>query len=345
MLRAVGMGEGFVSFGGHDTWFRAGGRDGGATPLVLVHGGPGGTSDLFEPLDELARPVIRYDQRGSGRSDRNVPSSEWTLERYVEELRALREHLGLDELHLLGHSWGAMIALELALAEPRGLRSLTLCSPVISAPLWASETRRLRDALPPRIVAALERCEAAPRRPSPPRPPRPRLTSEAIEKEARTLRRAFPIVAHPAAARIASWASRIPALRGPAYEILGIQFVRRHVCRTDAMPMPVARMLAGMNGKIYAHMWGRSEFHLEGTLRDWDIRPRLPTLRVPTLILSGRHDEATPAMMEELQRLVPGARWTVLEESAHCAMLEEPEAFRRALEGFLAEHDAPTPEA
>ena len=129
------------------TWYRVSG-EGGRTPLVCLHGGPGSTHNYFRPLERLAdeRPVVVYDQLGCGRSDRPDDVS-WCLALFAEELEQLREHLGLDRIHLLGTSWGGMLALEHALARPGSVRSLILSSTLASADEWVVEVKRLRDAI------------------------------------------------------------------------------------------------------------------------------------------------------------------------------------------------------
>lgn len=100
-------------------------RSGGADPLVLCHGGPG-LWDYFEDLAELLAdlaPVVRWDQRGCGRSERSV-AGPWTSERFVADLDAVRRHFGLERMRLLGHSWGAYLALSYALAHPERVSGL-----------------------------------------------------------------------------------------------------------------------------------------------------------------------------------------------------------------------------
>jgi proline-specific peptidase len=155
--------EGSSTWPGGRTWFRVrGDLDGGATPLVALHGGPGSTHHYFAPLERLAaeRPVVVYDQAGCGRSEK-APERPWSVALFLDELAALRAELRLDEIHLLGTSWGGMLALEHALSGAGGLRSLVLSSTLASAAQWAAEARRLRDALPPDVVAELDRLEAA----------------------------------------------------------------------------------------------------------------------------------------------------------------------------------------
>ena len=105
--------EGFVAVPGGRVWYKVVGS-GSGTPLLLLHGGPGATSHYLEPLSALGdeRPVIFYDQLGCGRSDRPSDTNLWRVERFVEELKMVRQTLGLRRLHILGHSWGAMLAAE-----------------------------------------------------------------------------------------------------------------------------------------------------------------------------------------------------------------------------------------
>ena len=139
--------EGFVERPVGRTWYRVTG-EGGRTPLVCLHGGPGSTHNYFRPLERLAdeRPVVLYDQLGCGLSGR-PDELEWCLDVFTQELDDLREHLGLDEIHLLGTSWGGMLALEHALARPGSVRSLVLSSTLASAEEWVVEAKRLSDVI------------------------------------------------------------------------------------------------------------------------------------------------------------------------------------------------------
>src|SRR6188768_1820312 len=111
--------EGFVPFRGYRTWYRAVRPEGSETgpPLLTLHGGPGAGSDYLEPFEALAangRRVIFYDQLGCSRSavSEAHDASMWTVELFVEEVDAVRRHLGLDRLHILGQSWGGMLLME-----------------------------------------------------------------------------------------------------------------------------------------------------------------------------------------------------------------------------------------
>lgn len=160
--------EGTVSFRGFRTWYRVVGdlpSPAGTLPLLVVHGGPGCPHDYLEDLGALAeagdgRPVVFYDQLGCGRSDRPDDPELWVMETFVEEVAAVREALGLDQVHLLGHSWGSQVALEYALGRPHGLTSLILAGPLASAPVYAAEARRLKESLPAEIQEVIDRHEA-----------------------------------------------------------------------------------------------------------------------------------------------------------------------------------------
>lgn len=157
--------EGFVPFRGYKTWYRIVGKDTpGKHPLVCLHGGPGAPHDYLEPLEDMAatgRRVVFYDQLGCGNSDHPHDPSMWTPALFVDELATLRRELGLDRIHLLGQSWGGMLAMEYMLTKPKGVVSLTLASTGASIPEWGAEADRLRAELPSDVQATLKKHESA----------------------------------------------------------------------------------------------------------------------------------------------------------------------------------------
>ena len=158
--------EGTVAFRGFRTWYRVEGDLAGHAeklPLLVLHGGPGFPHDYLEDLAVLAdggRPVIFYDQIGCGRSDHPDDPGLWVMPTFVEEVGAVRAALGLDRVHLLGHSWGGWLALEYALGHRDGLVSLILASTCASLPAYAAEARRLKASLPAAVQEVLDRHEA-----------------------------------------------------------------------------------------------------------------------------------------------------------------------------------------
>ncbi|MCL6452386.1 MAG: proline iminopeptidase-family hydrolase [Alicyclobacillus sp.] len=154
--------QGFVEVEGGRVWYQRVGR-GPGTPLVLLHGGPGGSHFGMQPLAEALqheRPVILYDQLGCGKSDRPDDPALWTTERFVRELAALREALGLDEVHLLGQSWGTMLLADYLLTKPAGVKSAIFSSPCLSALRWVEDANAYRAQLPDDVQQTLQACEA-----------------------------------------------------------------------------------------------------------------------------------------------------------------------------------------
>jgi L-proline amide hydrolase len=158
--------EGFVPFRGHRTWYREVGEwsRSGKQPLLVLHGGPGGPHDYLEPLEQLAlagRRVVFYDQLGCGASDHPHDPALWTVELFRAEVAAVREALGLSACHILGQSWGAMLALEHTLERPDGVTSLVLADALVSEPEWSAAAAALRAALPVEVQQTLDRHLAA----------------------------------------------------------------------------------------------------------------------------------------------------------------------------------------
>src|SRR4051794_19223142 len=166
MTETLPVFEGRIPFGGAETWYRivGEGERPGALPLLLLHGGPGGTHDYMEPMAELARDgrrVIFYDQLGCGNSPHPSDPGKWTLQLFLDELAAVRQALGLDRIHLLGQSWGGMLAMEYMFTQPKGVASVTISNSPASMIQWVEEANKLRQQLPPEVEAALQKHEAA----------------------------------------------------------------------------------------------------------------------------------------------------------------------------------------
>ncbi len=130
-------------------------------PVLFIHGGPGSSHWYFLPALALAdeRPVILYDQLDSGRSDTPNNSANWTVERFVSEIDAIRAALDLDRLHIVGKSWGGSLAIEYAARRPAGLLSLVLAAPVVSTRSWEASTRQRLTELPKPVAEAIRRHE------------------------------------------------------------------------------------------------------------------------------------------------------------------------------------------
>jgi L-proline amide hydrolase len=290
--------EGTIPFKGYKTWYRivGEGEEPGKLPLLALHGGPGACHDYLESLDAIAetgRRVIYYDQLGCGNSGLPEPHPEmWTVALYVEEVDAVRQALGLDRIHLLGQSWGGMLAMEYMLTQPKGVASVTIASSPASMTQWVSEANRLRRALPADVQATLEKHEAA------------NTTSD------------------------------------PEYLAAQQVFYDRHVCRVPPPPYVTKTFdKLAANPEVYNTMNGPNEFFVVGTLKNWDIIDRLPEINAPTLVTSGKYDEATPTIAGTVYHGIPGARWVPFDNSSHMAHVEEAERYMQVLDAWLAENE------
>lgn len=150
------QGIGFVEVEGGKIWYGIMG-EGDNTPLLCLHGGPGGTSRSFYHLSEISeeRPVIMFDQLGSGRSDHHQDTSLLKVEKFVEQVKAIKSELQLNEFYLVGSSWGTALALEYYTKYPEGVKGIIFNSPYFSTPIWTADAEKLIANLPDSIQIAI----------------------------------------------------------------------------------------------------------------------------------------------------------------------------------------------
>lgn len=120
------------------------------------------------------------------------------------------------------------------------------------------------------------------------------------------------------------------------YEAAAMTFYRRHVCRLDPWPDCVERSLIEEQGLVYQTMAGPNEFVVTGKLRDWDVVDRLGEIDVPSLVVTGQHDEATPAINRTVSRGIPGAESVIFRDASHTAHVERTEAYVELLDRFMS---------
>ena len=289
--------EGRAPFGDFETWYRVtGDLASGRTPLVVLHGGPGCTHDYVDAFRDLAR---------DGRA----------VVHY--------DQLGNGRSTRLRDRGADFWTVDLFLAELDNL----LAHLGISG----------RYALLGQSWGGMLASEHAVRRP-------PGLAGLVIAnspssmrvwvEEANRLRRDLPADVQETLARHEAAGT----LSDPAYLAASRVFYDRHVCRVTPWPDEVARTFAAMDEDptVYHTMNGPTEFHVIGTLKDWSIVDRLPLVAVPTLVISGRHDEATPTVVRPYADRIPDVRWTIFEASSHMPHVEEREACMAEVSEFLA---------
>lgn len=274
--------EGFISFRGHQVWYRIlkpNLEDSGKVPLLCLHGGPGVPHDYLEPLEAIAdngRQVIFYDQLGCGNSDR-PENANYSIDFFKDELIAIRNALNLEQIHLFGQSWGGCLALEHTLSQATGLASLILANTPANIQQFVSEAYSLMNDLPADIKETISKHEAA------------------------------------------------GTTQDPEYKQAMEAFNHCFLCRLDPWP----------NCLTQAYSKVGTEFRGAGKIIDWNVENRLSAISVPTLLLSGRYDEVTPACVEKLQQGISNSEWVMFENSSHMPHLEETERFLQVLEEFL----------
>jgi L-proline amide hydrolase len=299
-MRRAGK-EGYAPFREHRTWYRVEGNlaPGGPAPLVVLHGGPGAVHDYLLPLARLA-------ERG-----RSV---------------VLYDQLGNGRSTHLPDRGADFWTVELFVAELENLlQYLDIGGPYhVLGQSWGgflAQEHAIRR--PPGLRSLVLSNTAA--------------SFPAFVAEANRLRAGLPAKVEATLRRHEEAGTTDDPEYGAACEV----FYRRHVCRLDPWPEEVARTFAAIEADptVYHTMNGPSEFHVIGSIRDWRSEDRLGQISVPTLVVSGRHDEATPALQEALVKGIAGAEQEILEHSSHMPFWEEPQPYLEVVEGFLARHD------
>jgi proline-specific peptidase len=158
--------DGYLACNKHRVYYKIIGRQSDAKklPLLVIAGGPGSPHNYLLDLQQIAqngRQVIFYDQLGCGNSDHPTDNSIWGIGLFIDEIKTLRDKLKLKNVHILGHSWGGMLAIDYMLAEPSGVHGLILASSMISVPLFEEEMARLRKALPRGVDDIMKKHEAS----------------------------------------------------------------------------------------------------------------------------------------------------------------------------------------
>jgi proline iminopeptidase len=275
---------------------------GRGAPLVILHGGPGASHDYFLPyLLPLARQhrLVFIDERGSGRSEKLEDVSRYTVAAMAEDVEAVRTALGLGKISLLGHSCGGVLAQAYAFEHQSNLDRLILCSTFHSTKAMNEVFRLMKATMTPELRARIDGMEAA------------GLFGHG--KDFRKGRYSDDYM-------IAAW--------GEGY----FPYLYRN--RPDPNYDPIAN--GNMAWDVYREMWGsHGEFIIDGNLTSVEYADQLGTIKVPTLITVGDHDESDPSLAREMNARIPGSKLVVLPNSGHMTFVDQPKMFNRAVEEFL----------
>lgn len=292
---------GHVPFRGHQTWYRVtGGEAATLPPLVVLHGGPGACHDYTLRLAGLASPA-----RAVIHYDQLGCGNSTHLREAPADFWTVQ--LFLDELDaLLGH---------LGIAGGYHLLGQSW-----GGMLGAEHAIRRPAGLRGLVIAN-----------SPP-------SMELWVREANRLRSMLP----PDIQATLLKHEQDGTTDDPAYEAATQAFYARHVCRVQPMPPEVLASFGKIaeDPTVYHTMNGPSEFHCIGSLRSWNIIDQVKHIRAETLLISGRHDEATPAVVRPFADRIPRNRWVIFENSSHMPHVEETDACLATIRHFLESNDA-----
>jgi len=250
-----------------------------------IHGGPGGDHSGFKPgyaaLTDTMQ-VVYFDHRGQGRSARGDPSR-WTLDENVEDMEALRRHLGLGPIVSIGTSYGGMVAMAHAARHPASVSHLVL---VVTA---------AHGGFIPRAQQIL---------------------AERGTPEQQAL-----------CAKVWEGGFADEAELKRYYRVMGPLYSARH----DA-----AAAEDGIARTIHSPEALNRAFRPDGFLRRFDLRPELPRIAAPVLILAGRRDWiCPPEFSEEIHALIPGSRLVIVEESSHSMRVDAPDRLFGEIRRFV----------
>jgi len=291
--------EGFVDVQGVLIYYK---QFGSGPPLMVLHGGPGASHDYFLPhLLPLARKnrLVFIDERGSGKSAKLENPALYTVDKMVEDAEAVRTSLRLGKINLLGHSCGGVLAQAYALKYQKNLSHLILCSTFHSTKQLNEVFKAMRAKMSPELRERIEKFERA------------GLFGQGKDYEKNR---------YPSAYMVAAW--------GEGY--FPYLFQKRPDPNLDPNQM------GNMAWDVYREMWGsHGEFVVDGNLTCVEYADRLSTIKVPTLITVGDHDECDPSMAKAMHSLIPGSRLVILPESGHMTFVDQPGLFMAAVEDFL----------
>lgn len=293
------MQEGFVDAHGVLIYYMEIGRD---APLVIVHGGPGASHDYFLPyLLPLARKnrLIFIDERGSGRSQKLQDPKGYTVENMVEDVEAVRQALHLGKISLLGHSYGGVLAQAYALKYQKNLSHLILCSTFPSTQEMNEVFVKMKEKMSPELRERIDKMEKA------------GLFGHGPAYEKNRYTPAY---------MIAAW--------GEGY------FPYLYQNHPDPNYDPIANGV--MSWDLYREMWGSDgEFVIDGNLKSVEYVDRLHTIKTPTLITAGDHDECDPSLSRQMHEKIAGSKLVIFPKSGHMTFVDQPDLFIKTIDGFL----------
>jgi proline iminopeptidase len=291
--------EGYIDADGVLIYYVAFGH---GSPLVLLHGGPGASHEYFLPwLVALARTnrLIFIDERGSGRSERVEDVHQYTVENMVEDTEAVRNALGLGKISLLGHSVGGVLAQAYALKYQEHLSHLILASTFPSTKQFNEVLAQEKAQMPAVKLARLEELEKA------------GLYGKGANWEHGRYTEEYEKLA---------W--------GNGY------FPYLYGAHPDSNFDPTS--VGNVNWELYREMWGSNgEFVVDGNLISVEYVDQLSTIKVPTLVIVGDHDECDASLARAMHEKIADSKLAILANSGHEAFEDQPKMWIESVRDFI----------
>jgi len=270
-------------------------------PIILIPGGPGGTHRglrSFDPLADGHHQLIYFDAFGRGKSDTAKNVTEYTLERDIDDIEALRKALNLDRITVLGHSYGGVVAQGYAIKYPGHLSHLILADTFHSFVMWQenddNSNREIKTNYPEIWEQLMKIREAG------------AVSSDHVHQDIY---------------------GQVP------YGFLYAYNPARFTGGGAGKPYPNPN-----NTKLYYQMVGKDgDFIVGSDIGNFDYRKQLKDLKMPVLIVTGRFDRvAVPWMAVKFKEYCPQAEFVIFENSGHNPQVEEPEKEFKVINDFLA---------
>ena len=270
--------------------------------VLLLHGGPGGTHEFFESFDgyfpQESIEYIYYDQLGSYYSDQPNDNKLWTIDRFVEEVEQVRKALNLDNSNF--YLYGQSWGGILAME-------------------YALKYQKNLKGL---IIS--------------------NMMSSAPEYNKYAEEVLGPLLEPSVFQQIKEFEKNKDYSNPKYMELLMNHYYTEHILRkpVDQWPESVNRAFKHLNPNVYVYMQGPSEFGITGdaTLKDWDIKDKLKTITVPTLVIGAKHDTMDPKHMEWMSKEVQNGQF-LLCNGGHCSQFDDQEHFFPGLIKFLKKVD------
>jgi len=287
-----------TAYGTFNVWTKRVGNN-PTIKVLLLHGGPGATSEYFEAADSFFPQgnveYYYYDQLGSGKSDNPNDERLWNIDSFVEEVEQVRKALNLDANNfvLLGHSWGGILGIEYALKYQQNMKALIVSNMVSSIPEYVKYAKEVLG---------------------------PQLPTDVLEK-------------------IEAYEKSEDYTNPEYLKLIETFYYPEHVLRMNPSdwPNPVVRAFANLNYPLYLKMQGPSEFGVVGdaVLKEWDRTEDLKNITIPTLTIGAEYDTMDPRAMEEMSRLVQNGEYLYCPQGSHMAMYDDQEVYFSGVLKFL----------